>query len=249
MKTSNKMLLGALLILLSGTVIVIIRIRQYVVTDTLTLSGVTTEKTVNISVLDNLTISGALDIKVVTSNKNSLLLSGDSTLLGNVKVEDKNNGLAIKLNGLKNNNHNVTGTIYTTSLQPERIELSSGAFLSTSDTLKPDKLNLVLYSGSQANVFVKCKTLNCEAFAGARAELSGGASDFTTKAFAGANIDAVNLLTENTIAEASAGAHITVNVTGSLDANCSASGSVRYSGSPEMKNISVGSGGNLSKIE
>jgi hypothetical protein len=247
MKTSNKFLIIALAIILTGTVLVILKVKQFVVGERIELSGTTIEKVHEISDFENLNVSGAMDLQIVKSDVNKLTLEADTSILRLVKISQSGNMLTIKMNSSFNKHVKVQGTLQAKDFNFRSLNISAGAEVATIDTITSPDIKISLSAGGHANLPLSCNSVDCSASAGAGANLSGKTKDLNTDASAGAQIIAEKLIAENARAEASAGGYILINVSNSLDVSCSAGGSVKYFGQPDMKNIDISSGGNLSK--
>lgn len=249
MKTSNKLLLIAFAILLAGTVLVILKVKQFVVGESIEMSGTIANKDYEISDIEVLNIEGPVELEIIKSGNNKLTLDADSSVLKYITVTQTDKMLKIKLNTLYNKHIKVHGTLNINDFAFKSLEIGAGAQVSSVDTLVSDKLVIELNAGGRINIPVSCNQLECEANAGAGADLSGKTKEFKTSANAGAQINAGMLETEDTRAEANAGGFVLVKVSKSLDVHCSAGGTVKYIGQPDMKNIDINSGGNLSKAE
>lgn len=247
MKTSNKLLIIAFAIILTGTVLVILKVKQFMVGEQIELSGTTTEKVYEVFDIKEINVAGAFEIKIIKSDISKLTLEADSSILSNVIVEQTGNSLAIKLKSMWGIHTKVKGTLQVKDFDIRNMELSAGAEIKSYDTLTTAQLTINVSAGAHADLPVSCDYLDCNASAGAGAKLSGQAKEFKTNASAGAHIKAGELIAEDAIADASAGGFILLNVSKNLDVSCSAGGSVKYFGNPAMKNIDINSGGNLSK--
>jgi hypothetical protein len=249
MKTSNLLLTVAFALILAGTVLVIIKVKHLMIGEPIELSGTTTEKVQDISTFKSLDVQGALDIQIVKSDINKLTLEADSSILKLVTVNQTGDKLIIKTKSIWKKNTAIKGTLQITGFDIKNMDVSAGARVSSDDTLAATNMVINLSAGAQVNLFIICDYLECNSSAGAGVDLSGHVKEFKTTASAGAQVRAEQLIAENAVTEASAGGHIQVNVTKSLDVSCSAGGSVKYSGQPELKNININSGGNLSKAD
>jgi hypothetical protein len=249
MKTSNKLLLIALAIILTGTILFILKIKQLSNIGQVELSGKTAEKTQVISDFENLEVEGGIDVTIYKSDSNSLTFSADTSILKHISVEQLGNNLVIKMKISNLRHSKIEASLKAKNLNIKNFDLSAGADVSTLDTIRVPEMSLDLSAGAHAKLPVISNYIQCNTSAGAGADLSGKTRTFKAESSAGAQLIADNLVAEEASADASAGGYILLNAVNSLDVKCSAGGTVRYKGRPDMKNIDISSGGNLSKAE
>lgn len=87
--------------------------------------------------------------------------------------------------------------------------------------------------------------LELEASSGAQVTVSGACGALSAEASSGAQIEAGALVCQTGDVDASSGARVEVNVNGRLDVGASSGGDIYASGSPEIGNVSLSSGGSL----
>jgi hypothetical protein len=249
MKTSNKLLLIALAIILTGTILFILKIKQLSNIGQVELSGKIAEKTQIISDFENLQVEGGINVTIQKSDTNSLTFEADTTILNHISVDQIGNNLVIKMKISNLKYSKVEASLKTKNLDITKFDLSAGADVNTLDTIRVSEMSLDLSAGAHAKLPVICNSVQCNTSAGASADLSGKTKTFKAESSAGAQLIADKLVADEASADASAGGYILLNVVNSLDVKCSAGGTVRYTGRPDMRNIDISSGGNLSKAE
>jgi hypothetical protein len=82
---------------------------------------------------------------------------------------------------------------------------------------------------------------------GSHVNVKGSGDELTLKASAGSHADLSDFKVENAIVTASSGSHVTVNVSGKLDASASSGAHIYYLGDPYIKDSGVSSGSILQK--
>jgi hypothetical protein len=82
---------------------------------------------------------------------------------------------------------------------------------------------------------------------GSHVNVKGSGDELTLKASAGSHADLSDFEVEDAIVTASSGSHVTVNVSGKLDASASSGAHIYYLGDPYIKDSGVSSGSILQK--
>jgi len=81
-----------------------------------------------------------------------------------------------------------------------------------------------------------------------KVKMKGSATNAIFEASGASNLDAGNFIVKDVEIEASGVSNVTTNVTGSISAEISGGSTVRYAGSPVMKNIETSSGASIKRI-
>jgi hypothetical protein len=79
------------------------------------------------------------------------------------------------------------------------------------------------------------------------ANVNGSGDELTLKASAGSHADLSDFKVENAVVTASSGSHVTVNVSGKLDASANSGAHIFYLGDPYIRDSGVSSGSMLQK--
>ena len=82
---------------------------------------------------------------------------------------------------------------------------------------------------------------------GSHVSVKGSGDELTLKASAGSHADLSDFKVENAIVKASSGSHVTVNVSGKLDASASSGSHIFYLGDPYIRDSGVSSGSIVQK--
>jgi len=189
--------------------------------------------------------SAGLDIYLTQGDQNKITVEADENLHQYILTDIKNGKLTIKTSG--NIGRSKATKVYVTFIDVKKIESSSGADVVGNSLIKSEVLSLSSSSGSEMSLEVLSKELSAQTSSGAELELTGKASSFSGKASSGSELDAKELLTLNSIAEASSGAEITINVKEKLNANASSGGDIAYYGNPTSVNVNKSSSGRVKK--
>jgi hypothetical protein len=82
---------------------------------------------------------------------------------------------------------------------------------------------------------------------GSHVNVKGSGDDLTLKASAGSHADLSDFKVENAVVTASSASHVTVNVSGKLDASASGGSHITYLGDPYIRSSNVPSGSIIQK--
>ncbi len=258
MKTSNKLLIIAFILILSGAFFVIYKVKTFINIYTneevvyakdLDLSGEVIEKTYQLQSFNNIRLDGGIKANLFKGDKNEMILHGDSTLIHYVEIEEHDGKLVVKLTSVKGKNIKVYADIYSTSLEIDDLNINAGASLNSEESIEVEDMDIDVNAGAHLNVILHCDKVNISCNAGAQAYLNGTTKDLSASANAGAFIKAKDLKAQKVNASANAGGHVTVYASEKIDASCVAGGNVSYAGNPEKVSKSTVAGGTLSKID
>lgn len=163
------------------------------------------------------------------------------------KVVTELDGSALKMY-LEGDNNNLKGKkieVLVTAKQIHGIEANSGSSVKTTNCIKSTSFEISVSSGAHANVEIEAQKTEADASSGASIIIRGNTTHFEADASSGANLTADDLVSQNTKADVSSGAHIKLHVEKELEAEASSGGSISYSGKPEMVNVEKSSGGSV----
>ncbi len=190
-------------------------------------------------------VSSGIDVYLTENGETSLVVEADENLHDLIKTEVKNGTLYI---GSKKNIWTARAKKVHVSIEKiVELEVTSGAEVTTENTLHADDLKIIATSGAEFNLHLKVNNLNCESSSGSDVNIDGKANNFNVSSSSGSDIDAYGLETSNCIAKASSGSNIKVNVNKSFDGHASSGGDIHFKGDPEVVNSSDSSGGNIGK--
>jgi Putative auto-transporter adhesin, head GIN domain len=129
----------------------------------------------------------------------------------------------------------------------DELKAASGARVEVDGSIKSDELKLDFSSGANFIGTVQVSKLKAGANSGAEAEISGSATNCTVEAGSGGSLKAYDLVTDICDASTSSGASLSITVNKELSASASSGGEIHYKGTGVIREISTGSGGEVSK--
>lgn len=192
-------------------------------------------------------VGQGIKVNVVIGSTDSVVVTAPIDYIEEIKTEVKNGTLVIHWDKKRNIKSPRNVEVDVTAIGIVRIKASSGATVTT-DTLTGDNLVFVASSGARINAMAKANKVTAESSSGSSVMIAGSAQNVDFDASSGASISGDRLTAANGKAEASSGASVTINANVNLEAQASSGGRVRYSGKPNMVNISTSSGGSISRL-
>ncbi|MEE4176946.1 MAG: head GIN domain-containing protein [Bacteroides sp.] len=247
MKTTNKIMLAALILLLLLLTSLMIYVRVNLKMGPLTEGSmnVVTE-TRQIASFKAIEARGGLTVELRQDEEIGLTIEADDNLLELVVTEVDEEVLKIHLKERVGKHKAIDVKVSFVTL--EALRASAGARVTSVNTLVGLALEHVLSSGAFSDLNLEFETLNLEATAGAHAKLAGKVTEFFIKSNAGSEVDAKDLQAENATINTSSGAvnHIFVNNEMSIDASSGAM--VSYGGQPVNKSIETSSGAEVKSL-
>jgi len=129
----------------------------------------------------------------------------------------------------------------------DELKGSSGAQVEVDGSIKSGDLAMHFTSGSNFRGDVRVTKLKVEQNSGAETNISGTAVNCTIEASSGSSFKGYELATDICDASTSSGADLRVTVNKELSASASSGGQIHYKGSGVIRDITTGSGGEVSK--
>jgi hypothetical protein len=129
----------------------------------------------------------------------------------------------------------------------QAVSLTDGGYVQSEQPFKGDALELNCASGSRLNMLIDYSSLQCAASMGALVTLEGEAETAEIVCTEGASVRARDLDLKKCVVEASDGSDLSLNVSEELSGSVSRGSDVVYSGSPNINKLSVSTGGSAGK--
>jgi len=189
-------------------------------------------------------VSRGLHVFVTKNSSVSLVVEADENLHELITTEVSNGTLIIT--STKNIGFAKAKNIYLSVENLNEILVSSGAEISSENTLEENNLNVDASSGAQVKLQLNVANLTCDTSSGALVHFKGRAIDFEATSSSGSNINAFDLESKNCKAKASSGSNIKVRVSGDFEGKASSGGYIKYTGNPKTVKINKSSGGSVS---
>lgn len=199
------------------------------------------QKTIDIKDFKVLAVSGGVEIMLMPSPENKLIIEeGDPDKL---EIASENGALAINAN-----RDEFRLTIHFKG-NLEEIAASGGVSIRNSGKLKGKNMTINIASGSELHLDVEADQINSAAASGSEMHLSGISKRFDAAVASGAELDSENLKTENSSMVVASGGEATIYATGIVDATVASGGELNIHGSPKEVNKVVAEGGELNILK
>jgi len=187
---------------------------------------------------DRLEVSHGFQVEVKEGDSFSVVIRADDNLMDEVQVTKRGDSLSI---GLKPGYSNgiIHGTLEADVTMPELsgLDLSGGSHVTLDGFNVSNTLSADLSGGSHLKGEVEAADAVFEVSGGSWVTLSGSAGNLRVNASGGSYAELGDLAVADANVDASGASHITVNPSGTLDADASGASHVRYIGNPIMGTI------------
>jgi hypothetical protein len=226
--------------------------KSSVTTENISSNGITQVR--KVGKFTGIAVSSGIKVNFTQGNNQSVIVETDPNLQQYISTEIENGILVIAVKNKENRNLNFKKLLVT--IEAPRlsfVKVSSGAYLSTMNTINEDnfetevssganltadlnitnKTSVDISSGSSMRIEVKTRNFEFEGSSGSMATITGNAENNVIKVSSAASCNAQNLISKNGTANASSGSSIKINVTENLVASASSGASIRYNGNPK----------------
>ena len=209
-------------------------------TESETTSGQEYERLVNVGEFINLKIYSGIEVKLIPSNENKLLISGEDRM----DVVAKNKGQTLKIRHSLEHIFNPTFTyveIYH-SEELDYISLYQGAKLKGDSIYKQTSISLKIQEASEAELKFEGEKLTSIVNSGGKLFLSGKATTHHSSVSSGGSCEGETFETEQSKVNVTAGGLSYINATELVEAKVTAGGIIRIYGNPKkmVTNKSIG---------
>ena len=216
--------------------------------DQTTGSGNIVTETRNTGSFDAISVGGSFEVEVKMGDAMSVVVEADDNIMKYIETKVSGNTLKISTEGLHSFS-DVHMKVYVTVPVLTAVSASASAEVVGENILtNADKLVFKASSSASIKAEVNAPDIVTDANSSASITLRGKTKNHKTEASSSAEINAFELLTENTTANVSSSANIEVHASVSLNAHASSSGSVEYKGAATVTK-SENSSGTVSKKE
>ena len=209
-------------------------------------SGDLVKATRSVQPFTTVSASGGVEVEITRGSSQQVIVEADDNVIDDVETKVINGQLKISMeDGIDYDNVHVK--IFITAREITKISSAASADVKVAGVLESrNKIELKASSGSSIKAQVDAPQADADASSGAEIDVTGKTRTFKVQASSGAAIEAFDLLSEDTFAEASSGGKVDVHASVKLDAKASSGGSVSYRG-PAVTVTKESSGGSIKK--
>jgi hypothetical protein len=246
MKTSNKLLLGFLAVILITTTALIGTVKYYSHTMNIVQSGEIVTESRPVTAFTKLKAEKGIHVFLTANASPALELKGDKNLLKNIETTVEDGELYIKI-PFNTDSHPVLEA-YVSMDSVEALDFSTGSSLDCNGVIKSGKLQLTFSTGATCKIEIASAETSLHCSTGAVIELNGSTESFQLHSSTGAVVNASDFVAHNGIIEGNTGSVMNINVTGEIDAILSTAAIVKCMGNPVNKSINITTGAVFNKI-
>lgn len=244
MKTTNKILLGLLIVcMLAITVFMVIIRVQLKSAVFVEPSGNVITSRVEMPVFHGIDASGKLNMIIRQGNNHDVIIRADDNLMEMIRTDVKDEILNVSFRGWSGKNATIEVEVNLAEI--ELLKAMAGVKIHSEGTISGHSLRHVVNAGAESRLEIQFDFLELELNGGGNANLRGFVREMKARNNAGGTIEASGLETEKLSISANAGSVSHVFVTGELDVKASTGSVVNYTGDPLVKNITSGSGASV----
>ena len=247
MKTSNKLLLGLLVVILIIATTGIVVMKVWAEKSGLQLSGVTVTQEKQIDEFSELNLAGGILVHFTQNSQTTLSLTGDSVLVANVRIEQNGSKLNIKLEENTGSRNRVE--VFINNPKLSYLDVVAGAHFQTENSLQGNIMKMEAIAGGKISMTGDFNVLDANVTAGGMVNLTGNAERARFGGTAGGQIDALEFTSQFCKVNVVAGAIAEVYASQELRVSANAGGIVKYKGNPKLTDIDISSGGRLNDLD
>ncbi len=244
MKTTNKILLGALIIVLLAVTIAMAIFRSAISKDLVIGSGEVITRQVDVSPFSAIDVSGRMNMTLNQSNGHSVSIEADDNLIELIITEVKNNTLRVYLKESIGRYKSLNIEVSMENL--ESLTASAGARVTSETPLRGEILSLILKAGAVSDLRLHFDEIALELGGGSSAILAGQVRKMVASSMAGSELKAFELKTKDCVITTSAGSRNEVYATNNLKVNANTGSVVNYTGDPFLTDFNSSTGARIS---
>lgn len=192
-------------------------------------------------------VGEGIKVTLTMGDKESVEVTAPADYIERVITEVNGEELDIHIKGNNTGNKGRNVHVNITAKKINKIDVSSGASLKTTNSIKSEEFRVSVSSGANAKVEFNAEKASASSSSGASCTLRGSANYFKTDASSGSHITANEVKAQRVNADVSSGASIKVHAVKEINADASSGGSIAYSGTPTNVDVDKSSGGSVRK--
>ncbi len=196
-----------------------------------------------LSDFNKIEVSNGIDLFLSQGDTEGLTVQADENLLKLIKTEVI--GGTLRIFTEKSIRSAASRKVKLSFINLEALTASSGSDVLSNTLLALDDLKVNASSGADINLELSAQHIVARSSSGSDIYLSGTTQSLEAEASSGSSVKAKELTAVNGSADASSGADVSINVSGTLHANASSGGDVTYYGSPKSIHKNKSSGGRV----
>jgi hypothetical protein len=238
MKTSNKLLLGLLIVILLGATAFVGAVRYYG-----TGNAVTQNR--DVSPFTEIEVKGNLRVYITQQAGHSLEIRAADNLLELVNATVSDGVLHLKLTQPVKRDERVE--IHVSAETIRGLTFAEGALVQSTGELRGDELKIKGNSGGQTNLTLHYAALEVNASSGVISQLEGEVADALINGYSGTIINAAKLRAGKCAIAGNQGTVTHIHVSDELSATLTGGSVLTYTGEPVVRSLKTSGGGVVNK--
>lgn len=191
-------------------------------------------------------VSNAIDLVIEQADNTAIRVEADDNLQKHITTKVENGVLIVACD--YNSFFNIESKKVIVKMPIiEELSASSAAAISSSNTLKSEKISIRTSSAAMINIKLKSDNIQCKSSSGSSITLEGLALNLEAISSSGSSINADSLLVNDVTTKSSSGSTISVHPIVSLNAKASSGSNISYENQPKTIRKLVHSGGSVDK--
>lgn len=183
-----------------------------------------------------------IDIILIPSNENKVVLSGSGS--NEVELINKNGELKIRMPITQMlNGDNISATVYYKNI--DAVEANEGSRIASEAIFKTTSFDIIAKEGSEIKIKLSVDRLTAKVANGSKVEVEGTASNQDALINSGGIYKAEKLITNQTVITANAGGEAAIYATTLVEAKVRAGGNITIYGKPKQINQKIVAGGTI----
>jgi len=249
MKTSNKLLVGAMLLsMFLFTAFMVIAKNSLKPGEVITGSGEIVIDKRDISPFDKVSCYSGFVVEVVKSDEYYVQVETYENIQDIVVVDIKDDLIEIKAQNKTRLNIEEPVKIKVGCPEITKIKVADAADLTFNDDVVGDSLSIKANSAAEIEGNVTLEFISLDVSSAASIDIDGSANNAIVECTSGGSIDAESFQVNEVNAIVTSAGCVKMNVVNELVANATSGGDFKYSGEPRTS-INANSGGTISKVE
>ncbi len=243
MKTTNKILLAAFLVVLLATIVFMFFLRANISFEVVEGSGNVVRQERVTANFQHVALRGHLKAYIVQDVDCRVYIEADDNLVDLIVTEVDNGHLNVYFEKTAGKQTTLNVFIHVSDL--EALHLSAGSQAYAEEPLTGKSFEHNVQTGAKSTLHLQYERADMKVLAGAITTLTGKVDWLTVLSAAGAIIDAKELMVKDCEIDAKAGSVNNLFVTGTLSGIVSRGAVIHYTGEPEIAGLDVKSGGHI----
>ena len=239
MKTSNKILLVVLILILALGIISSIWLRVTVFAEAVEGDGNVQQQERRLEDFHKIDVAGSFKVYFTQDSIQRIMVTADSNLMDYIQTDVVNGELKVSPRS-RIRSRNLQLDI--SAMELTHFKASGGAHVFGTNLITGPELNLRGSAGSSFEMETLVERLMVRLSSGSDAMLAGQADSATFQASSGSQVNAFDLVAQTVKVTASSGSNLNVNAQKELSVKASSGSDIQYMGAPFVNELNLSSG-------